>query len=95
MTIVRVDTLPHASADETPVDRALRVVRDESSSTADRVNAMRVYSQERCVELNSDGTTWECPADPAEVDVPESVVDAQTADVLAILDEFDVPDCAS
>lgn len=93
MTTARVETLPNTT-DETAAERALRVLRGANSSEADLINALHTYSQERCVELNSDGATWECPADPADVDVPESAVTAQTDDVLAILDELNVPDCA-
>lgn len=93
MTTVRVEPLPHATDDEKAAERALRVMRDDQSSAADRINALRTYSHERCVELNSDGTTWYCPADPAGVEVSESAVEAETDNVLAILDESDVPDC--
>jgi hypothetical protein len=87
---VRVEPLPHVTDDETAAERAVRRLAAPDVSAAERINTLRTYSDERCVELNSDGLTWDCPADPADVDVPESAVAAQEADVLSILDEFDI-----
>lgn len=93
MTTLRADPLPHPAVDETAAKRALRVLRAPELSSVDRIATLRTYSQERCVELNSDGLTWDCPDDPADADVAESAVAAQEHDVLAILDELDAPLC--
>ena len=93
MTTLRAEPLPQLAADETAAERALRTLRASERSSVDRIAALRTYSQERCVELNSDGLRWDCPDDPADADVAESAVAAQEHDVLAILDELDAPLC--
>ncbi len=76
-----------------PARDVLRERIASASDTVEVLDAFRKYSAERCVELNSDGTSWTCPEDTVGLPIDETTIDKDARAVRAIVERLNPRRC--